>query len=169
MATLTQDELKSLLMYDPATGVFTWRVTRSRKVVEGSVAGSVNNEGYCHIKFCNVNYKAHRLAWLYMYGVWPPNCIDHINRVRNDNRIENLRLATKTQNGQNRSLSKTNISGVTGVTWYKKSQRWRAQICVDGQHLYLGTYDTVEDAANARYRAEDKFHHYKVEHAVPTI
>lgn len=162
MATLTQDELKSLLMYDPATGVFIWRVTRSPKVVKGSVAGSVNNEGYHHIKFNNVNYKAHRLAWLYMYGVWPSDGIDHINRVRNDNRIENLRLATKTQNGQNRSISKANTSGVTGVTWYKKSQRWRAQIRVDMQHIYLGTYDTIEDAANARHRAEAKFYPYKV-------
>ena len=92
---LTQDGLRQLLNYDPDMGAFTWRQGRG-PVRAGGVAGCLTRKGYRRIQIDGQNYMAHRLAWLYMYGSWPPEQIDHINEIKSDNRLDNLRLANQT-------------------------------------------------------------------------
>jgi HNH endonuclease len=92
---ITRTRLKEFLHYDPETGVFTWLVKPCRNILAGSIAGNVMNEGYVMVKIDRKNYKAHRLAWLYVHGTFPPDQLDHINRGRADNRLCNLRLSTQ--------------------------------------------------------------------------
>lgn len=163
MATLTQDELKSLLMYDLATGVFTWRVSRPTKIKPGDVAGNVNPKGYVCIGVKGKIYRAHRLAWLYVYGTWPSNEIDHINRIRNDNRIANLREADRFINTQNTTLQGNNTSGFRGVGWHKHRKAWRARISVKGKMKELGYYTTRDEAAEAYLKASIMLHLFRPE------
>jgi len=99
-------------------------------------------------------YKAHRLAWMYVHGYMPVEQIDHINRVRNDNRISNLRLASQKQNNENKSLGRNNTSGVTGVTFQKNHGKWRAFIGHNNREIYLGEYDSFDEAFLVRKDAE---------------
>lgn len=156
MATqiLTQTRLKELLRYDPDTGVFTWRVARTAGVKAGDVAGALDHEGYRILTLDNRPYKAHRVAWLYVTGEWPPHVIDHINKDAGDNRLCNLRLATSAQNGMNRRTDVRNSTGVTGVTWCRTSKKWRADIGESGRIIRLGRFDNLIDAVAARKRAE---------------
>lgn len=156
MATqiLTQARLKELLRYDPDTGVFTWRVARTAGIKAGDVAGALNNEGYRILTLGKRQYKAHRVAWFYVTGAWPPHVIDHINQNASDNRFCNLRLATTAQNGMNRRLDARNSTGVTGVSWCLNSKKWRADIGEAGRLVRLGRFDTLIDAVAARKRAE---------------
>ena len=159
--TITADELRRLLTYDADTGKFYRRVTRRRDRI-GAVAGSPDAYGYTQIYVAGKMYKAHRLAWLYVYDVWP-NCeIDHINRVRDDNRLCNLRLATSAQNRQNTGLSRANTSGVKGVVWHKRMSKWQAQIKIQRQNLYLGQFDCYLQAVKARRAAELTHHPFGV-------
>jgi hypothetical protein len=152
---LTQERLKELLDYNPETGVFVWRVSKG-PCKAGSVAGTVNNNGYVHIKIERKLHQAHRLAWLYTYGCWPDKDIVHINRMKTDNRIENLRDTDK--NDWNRDKHSNNTSGYPGVSWDKRSKKWRAKITVSGKQMHLGLFNTPE-AANAAYMAaKEKLH-----------
>lgn len=155
MATdlITQDRLKSLLTYDPDTGEFRWRTRRGGNAVSGSLAGARNTEGYVHIQIEGKKYKAHRLAWLYVHGQHPDE-IDHVNRIKDDNRIANLRSVTHAQNGQNQSKPKNNTSGHIGVDFHKRSNRWRARIKIGGKLRDIGYFDSKEAAAKARANAE---------------
>lgn len=146
------DTLRSLLDYDPNTGVFTWRVTRNGKAYKGDIAGAVNNLGYILIYIEGKSYRAHRLAWLYVYGKWPEQYLDHINCVRNDNRISNLRSATLGQNQANRRKTK----GVLPKGVKKSKKKFVAQICVDGKRRYIGIYPTAELAHAAYCEAAQK-------------
>jgi hypothetical protein len=143
--TLTQARLKELLHYDPETGVFTWREFRRGKAVAGSVAGSLNPTGYIHIYVDNNPYKAHRLAWLYTNGAWPEKFIDHINGVRDDNRLCNLRAVTNQENVCNiknaRSDSTTGLLGVGA-----RRNKFVATVRHKGQRFFLGYFDTAEEA-----------------------
>lgn len=136
------DTLRSLLYYDPNTGVFTWRVKRGGTAEIGTVAGCRKDSGYRVISLYDRLYREHRLAWLYMYGIWPPDEIDHINGVRDDNRINNLREATRKQNSANRRK----LSGDLPKGVYRHRNRFRAQIRMQGHVKHLGTYDTPEQA-----------------------
>lgn len=102
MGNLTQARLKEILHYDPDTGIFTRRLDRGPNAPKDSVAGTPDKNGYIVIKVDFTQYKAHRLAWLYIYGVWPNNQIDHINHIVDDNRIVNLRDVTNSENQANR-------------------------------------------------------------------
>ena len=154
---ITQRRLKKLLHYDPESGEFIWRVDRRGNVHAGSVAGYLHPYGYIHIGVNGKYYKAHRLAWLYIHGKWPKEEIDHINHIRDDNRIVNLREASHEINGRNRKLSNKNKSGVTGVSWYKLIQKYRTTI--QGKHI--GYYDTFEEAVKVRKAAEKKHGFHK--------
>ena len=151
---LTAEKLRELLHYDPETGIFTRKVSTANRVKVGDVAGCLRGDGYLSIMLQRRLYQAHRLAWLHTYGEWPTGQIDHINRVRTDNRISNLRDVTHKQNHQNRSKPSSNTSGHPGVCWHKLNSRWVAQIKHNQKPIHLGYFSTIEEAVAARKAAE---------------
>ena len=151
---LTAEKLRELLHYEPETGIFTRKVGSASQVKAGDVAGSPNGRGYLQITVQSRLYRAHRLAWLYVYGSWPEDQIDHINRNRSDNRISNLREVSHKQNHQNKSKPSNNTSGHPGVCWNKRKSKWVAQITHNQKQIYLGCFNTVEEAIAARKAAE---------------
>lgn len=154
--TLTQTELKTLLDYNKNTGDFTWKIYRGGIVKVGGIAGKVELNGYHRIKVNGKLYQAHRLAWFYVYNEWPSKDLDHINRVRSDNRIANLRLATRSENAQNTKIRINNSSSIIGVSWNKRKNKWRAYITKDYKQIHLGFFDTKEDASLARQKAVER-------------
>lgn len=157
---LTAERLRELLAYDPGTGTFTWRVRSARRIKVGDAAGCDNGYGYLRIRIDGVEHKAHRLAWLYVNGLWPVSQIDHINGLRDDNRIGNLRDVSQSVNSQNlRSATAQNkSSGLLGVSWHKRDSRWVAQINIDGKKHHLGYFNTAELAYAAYLEAKREFH-----------
>lgn len=153
---ITQQRLKELFYYDTLTGQFTRRISVGRHDCyrAGEIAGTKTARGYIIIGADKQRYAAHRLAWLYVYGVWPDNDIDHINQNKSDNRITNLRVVSRSKNMHNVSLHKHNSSGYKGVSWHKPRQKWRAYIFLDYKQLHIGLFDKIEDAVAARKRAE---------------
>lgn len=150
--------LRELLHYDPETGVFTRRVTRNAIAKAGTVAGTLDRGGYVAIMVDGRRHKAHRLAWLYVYGKWPSGCLDHINRLTGDNRISNLREVTYSENQQNTLLQSNNTSGYRGVVWDHKKRRWKATIGINNRNQCLGNYRTPEEAFEAYKSAALKYH-----------
>lgn len=155
---ITQKKLKSLLHYDPDTGVFTWKVYAGNgRIKPGTIAGCINKRilyRYIHIK--GKLYAAHRLAFLYMVGEMPEE-VDHENHIRDDNRWCNLKPVTKLKNSHNKKLSTRNTSGVMGVHWHNGHQRWKAVITHEGVKKYLGSFLRKQDAIDARKQAEVDF------------
>ena len=151
---LTAEYLRSILSYDPETGIFTWKVSTSRRVKVGDAAGCQDGGGYLSIKVQSRPHGAHRLAWLYTYGEWPEDQLDHINRDRSDNRIANLRDVSHKQNMQNAGKPSNNTSGHPGVYWHKRDFKWVAQIRHNYKQIFLGCFTTIEDAVSARKAAE---------------
>ncbi len=155
--TITQSELKEILHYDPETGVFTRIKRMGKRGKIGDEAGTKDTGGYICIKIFGTSHKAHRLAWLYVHGKFPTlpkNMIDHINGNKDDNRIINLREATHSQNMANtKSYSSSGYKGVS-----KSGKKWRAQITIDNKPIYIGTYDTKEEAHEAYKQAALKHH-----------
>lgn len=156
MSELTQDRLMELLDYDKETGNFKWKKTRSRFAVAGGIAGGPHPEGYSCIGIDGKKYLAHRLAWLFVHGGMPLGDIDHINGIRNDNRICNLRTATRAQNLWNSTKKKGALSEFKGVS--KHFDRWHAQIFHNGERVSLKYFDNEIDAAKAYDEAAIKFH-----------
>lgn len=154
---LTLEKLRSLLEYSPETGEFRWLASRYR-ITAGDVAGSINNRDYRYIKIDGRSYSAHRLAWFYMTGEWPAEEIDHINLIKDDNRWENLREASHSQNSMNRATRRDCAAGAKGVKWDKKSRKWVAEITITGRPIYLGTFGTISEAAAAYAVASEKYH-----------
>ena len=155
--TLTAEQLRELMHYDRDTGIFTRKVSAASNARAGDVVGTTMCVGYLAV---SINYKKHllhRLAWLYVYGEWPKEQLDHINRIRTDNRICNLREATHTQNARNMSKASNNTSGHPGVHWRSDRSKWWALIESDGQKHYLGCYNTIEEAIAARKAGELKY------------
>ena len=146
---ITQCELKEVLDYNPDTGVFTWKKTVNSHAVVGSVAGNQGCSVYIRITIYKKKYAAHRLAFLYMTGNFPKNSIDHINRIKDDNRWANLRDATYSQNQSNKAKYKTNKSGYKGVVWIKQRKKWRAQISYMHKDIFIGYYTTPQEASEA--------------------
>jgi len=154
---ITQKRLKELVHYDPETGVFTNLVER-RGVDVGDTLGSIHTRGYLIIPLGGVKYIAHRLAWLYVYGEFPPNDVDHIDRVRTNNKISNLRLCTQRENNINSSKRKTNRSGYKGVNWDKTRGAWRAQIQSNKKKIIIGRFISPALAYLAYCREGKKLH-----------
>lgn len=143
---ITQNILKTQLNYDPLTGIFTRLVSNNFKCKVGEVAGSLTNKGYISIWICGKSYMAHRLAWLYIHGYMPSDCIDHINGVTNDNRLINLREASFLQNARHTKVRKDNTTGFKGVSFHKKIKKFSATISVQGDKIHLGYFNQAEDA-----------------------
>ena len=143
---IDQARLKELLHYDPETGIFTSRVNRGCWT-PGKRVGGKRKDGYRTIRIDYKDYKEHRLAWLYAYGRWPENDLDHVLGDEADNRIERLREALRVQNNANSKRSKNNRSGFKGVTLAPRcNDRWRARIAKGGQQISLGTFGSPEEA-----------------------
>lgn len=153
---LTAERLRELLNYNPDTGIFTYRIVRPGQPA-GLVAGSLNKFGYLRIRIDGRKYMAHRLAWLYVHGVWPPSELDHRNRVKRDNRIDNLRPTTRSGNTQNQIRARADShSGLKGAR--RDRSRWAARITVNGKEKTLGRFDTAEEAHACYMRAKKELH-----------
>lgn len=154
---LTQERLIEILDYNQTTGLFSWKFNFGNASV-GATAGCKHENGYIEIGVDGAVYKAHRLAWLYAYGVWPEAEIDHINGVRDDNRICNLREASRADNMQNKRTYKSSSSGLLGAMFHKSSGKWSAAIQVNGKRKHLGLFDTAEAAHFAYCVAKKQLH-----------
>lgn len=142
--------LRSLFEYDPKTGHVVWKVDRPFQKIKGKRAGCVGATGYRQIRFDGATHKESRLIWALMTGKWPANLVDHINEVKDDNRWENLREATISQNRQNISVKKQSSSGKKCV--FQACRKYRARIKNDVRTIHLGTF-TSADLASAAYEA----------------
>lgn len=163
----TQEQLRELFFYDFQTGSLIRRKClpniRSNKITNQHLIGRIcttpSTGGYLVTSVRKKLYVAHRLIWAYVHGVWPKNDIDHINGNRADNRIENLREATRAENLQNRTVrNKNNTSGYPGVYWCKNKQKWCVEIKINRKKISLGNYDSKEDAVCARITGKKKYH-----------
>lgn len=155
---LTQSLLKSLMAYDKDTGVFTWMVNRQGHAKAGSLAGTISTStGYLDLFIAGRRYGAHRVAWLYEHGKFPEGEIDHINGIRDDNRIENLRDVSTGVNRQNqRKAHKGSRTGVLGVR--PNGRGFEASIQTDGKQITLGTYPTIAMAEAAYLAGKRRLH-----------
>lgn len=167
LKTPSQDILKQLLDYDPETGALYWRA-RPREFFQsehgwkvwnakhaGREAFTSSSAGYRQGLIFKKKYLAHRVIWKWMTGDEAPE-LDHENHVRSDNRWDNLRPVTRSQNNQNMSRRSDNTSGVTGIFWEKACSKWRVQIRLNGKRKHIGVYRNFEDAVRARKHAEVK-------------
>ena len=148
------ERLKELLNYDPETGIFLWKVAAGRRVKAGDVAGTVNGKGYIHITIGCKIYQAHRLAWLDYYGYFPEHGLDHEDRDKSNNRIDNLREASNQCNIRNTGNRKNNTSGVKGIYFNKAAQKWSAKINLDSGGYHLGYSTDFTEAVATRLAAE---------------
>lgn len=156
MSELTAERLREVLGYDPETGLFRWRV-RTSNVKVGDVAGCMRKDGYLIISINGRLHQAHRLAWLYVNGEWPPAEIDHIDGRRDFNAIANLREATHAENMHNRRKPQANnTTGYLGVSRY--CGKFRALITLDRKLKHLGYFDTPEEAHAAYLEAKRRLH-----------
>lgn len=154
---LTQRLLIDNLAYDKCTGVFTRRIAACGKVAVGDVAGSLDAYGYTVISVLSKRYKAHRLAWLYVFGEFPKNQIDHINGRKSDNRIDNLRDVLPQGNMYNKTNAhRTNKSGLLGVA--ARGSGFTAQISANKKRTFLGFFDSATSAHQAYLCAKQKLH-----------
>lgn len=166
--------LRKLLEYEPETGLLFWKARGENSQWDGRFAGkeaftTTLKSGYRFGRIYYAGFYAHRVAWAIYYDAWPVFQIDHLNGIRSDNRIENLRSATQSENSKNSAIPSHNTSGVVGVSWDKKAKKWASHIGVytpdyitrsghkrNSRKLHLGYFDTLEDAKRVRKRAEQE-------------
>lgn len=160
----TPEKLRELLTYDPDTGVFHWKKVSGKdkrwntKYSEKQTFTSDCGSGYRRARIEGCDVRAHRVAWAMHYGKWPDDEIDHINGIRHDNRIINLREASRSENGRNVPAHRDSSSGLKGAHWHGQKNRWTSRIRVDGKNRYLGLFDTAEEAHEAYCEASKKCH-----------
>jgi hypothetical protein len=162
---------RDLLNYDPETGVLTWRLREGSKTFNARFANkpagcralSTTSGWYLQVGVLGKLYLAHRLAWLIVHGSWPKADLDHKDGDGTNNRLSNLREATRFENNQNRAISSRNTSGLPGATFCKHAKRWKAQISFQGQNKTLGYFDTAEDAGAAYRQAKARLHTFNPE------
>ena len=166
----TQEYLNECFRYDPKTGHLFWKVrplhhfnsSHGMNITNSQFsnhrAGTLQSKGYVAVMVNGKGYRAHRIIWMMIHGLFPPDELDHVNHQRDDNRIENLRLATSQENKRNSSISRRNTSGVIGVCWDKRRGKWKAQIHGGGNRtIYLGDFVDKLDAIKARETANKKY------------
>lgn len=147
LAEISAAELRSILSYDRETGIFVWLVRRGQ-IAAGTIAGNIRPDGRRIIKINHRNYLASRLAWLHVHGTWPESEIDHEDRVRGNDRLDNLRPATRQQNMQNTGTGSHNSLGLRGIC--RKRKGFQARVFVDGAYVLRKTFRFLEDAVQAR-------------------
>ena len=153
---ITQDELKKIFKYDSDTGMFE-RVSKRCGTRIGAYVGNVMPCGYLRIKVDGKLYLAHRLAWLYVHGKFPDAEIDHINGIRLDNKIINLRDVSKNENLINKRIYANSSSGITGVNWHKQHRKWSVVISINGERKHLGLFHDINLAKLCRQEASKKY------------
>lgn len=158
--------ISECLSYNKDTGIFLWtarplhhftRLSMQQAwngTYTGEIAGSKDNTGYMVVTISGKRMKLHRVAWLFHTRAWPEDQVDHVNGVRDDNRITNLRAVSRSQNGRNAKIRSSNTSGTTGVYWWKDRGKWQASISDNGKLKSLGFYASIGDAITARKAAE---------------
>lgn len=150
---ITLDKICQLLEYDPATGIFLWKLPMGN-TSSGKQAGTLKPDGYIRIQIEGRLYYAHRLAWLVSYGEWPPSMVDHIDGDRKNNSLANLRSATLTENNRNRKrVSTKHKKGVK-----KNGNRWQGRIRAGKKQIHLGTFKTEDEAHAAYCKAAKELH-----------
>lgn len=156
---ITQDEIKFLFKYDENTGELIRRFAQSNNTKAGEIVGNKSINGQLDVRINYKLYKVHRIIWLYVYGVIPDVDIDHINGIKTDNRICNLRLATRSENLQNQRKAKSNNkSGFLGVSYVARTGMYVAQIQVNKKHKYIGSFCNAQDAHDAYLKEKRKLH-----------
>lgn len=166
---ISHDRLLYRLNYNPDTGDFIWKNNRDSTLI-GTIAGTILEDGRWQIQVDSRLYKAHRLAWFYVYGKWPEDQLDHIDGNPLNNRLSNLRECSQTQNQQNQFKPKAhNKTGYLGVSWDSSRKKYAARIRVDGKYKYLGRFDSVEEAAQSYLEAKRKYHPFFVEENVKNL
>lgn len=159
----SQHELDIAFVYE--NGSLLWKEDRGNHIKAGTPAGTVRRKGYVHILFKGRVYPAHRLIWA-MHGNAPAETIDHINRNPGDNRIENLRAATKGQQLFNTGLRSNNRSGVKGVCWHKYANAWRGQVCFQGKAYHAGIFKNKDECIDAVKVLRERLHGEFACHAI---
>ena len=157
---LTYEQVNEVLEYNPENGLLKWKQNVNKRFA-GKIAGNLSKNGYIELSCKSWRLYGHRVAWLLTHKEWPKKHIDHIKGIRNDNRIENLRVVTNKQNHTNMKKHIGNSSSVTGVYWNKRAEKWQAYICVDYKQIYLGVFKYLVDAETARKDAEIKHGFHK--------
>lgn len=159
MKEIPLSDLRSILRYEPETGLLYWLKQTGTRTPEGCVAGHYRKENdYVIVGYEGERYSAHRIAWALYYGEWPQLPIDHINMDRKDNRISNLRLATVSENNINRPKQSNNTTGFKGVTFNKRTGKFAAKITFKKVTKCLGCFKTAEEAARAYQLAAKELH-----------
>jgi hypothetical protein len=155
---LDATEARRLFDYDWVTGEMTWAV-RTKGAVLGARAGCPQTDGYLQVTVRQRRHVVHRVVWLWWYGQWPQQFIDHINLDKGDNRIANLRDVTRSMNQQNqRTVGRTSISGLIGAHYVKRLGRYSSSISVDKRTTHLGFFDTAEEAHACYLEAKARIH-----------
>ena len=160
---ITQELVKELFEY--RDGELYRKVANSNRVKIGDKVGTVNNLGYLCTQINGKIYKNHRLIFL-MFKGYLPKYIDHINGIKTDNRIENLRECTSSQNNLNRKQRSNNTSGVKGVMWHKRDKKWEVRMQINGKYKYFGRYHDIEVAKFIADTTRHKFHGEFANHGV---
>ena len=155
---LSYEVVRSLFDYHE-DGYLTQKKSPANNVPDGAISGSLYNRGYIMVKINNRRYALHRVIFLWHHGYMPENEVDHIDRNKVNNKIENLREVSKQCNLRNQGLSKANKTGIKGVQ-LKPSGKYEAAIGVDRKRIYLGYFSDITDAAKARYKAEIDYNFY---------
>src|SRR5690606_13478665 len=153
---ITQEYLKSILRYEPDTGNFIRLKSKGKIYKIGDIAGCVTNRGYVTICINGKVYYGHRLAWFYMTGRFIDQ-IDHKDLNKSNNKWENLRESSGSQNLGNIRKHKDNKSGYKGVSWYKPYQKWVVYIKAGSLRKNLGYYDDILEAAKVYEKAAEKY------------
>lgn len=152
---LTQDLLNELFEY--RDGVLYWKIAKAKKIKVGDVAGNLHKTGYLTTMVNSKRYLNHRLIFLMHHG-YLPQCLDHIDGNKINNRIENLRPATIGENSRNSKIPKNNTSGFKGVSWHSRDKKWQAQLMINKKSKHLGIFKTIEEATEAVKKAREELH-----------
>lgn len=157
MEELTVEQINKYFTYEEETGKLIWKVNKGKRGRIGNIAGCTNAQGYRRIRLDGKCYREHRLVFLLHHG-YLPEMLDHINNDRSDNRIENLRAVTASQNAHNRSINSKTTSGVKGVTWDKVNKCWIARITTNRKRKHIGNFNTLKAAEEAIAIAREALH-----------